>query len=194
MKRGKGKRRRGKGRGSGTSFKGIRQATDEGELYAVVIQVLGGANCRVMCQDGELRLCVIRAKFRGRRRHANRVGGGSWVLVGVRTWEGATSGKQKCDLLCIYTDDDITRLKKLDASNPQGVNSSHLDLAWRQASLTSGGAGAFAVAPSIDGVECIFDEAASGTGLLPARREADALAVGGPDKLGIGEEIDEDEI
>ena len=197
MKRkGNGKRRRAKG-GRGVKYTGLRQKEEEGEMYAVVKAVLGGDTARVACQDGEERICIIRAKFRGRRRHQNRLSPGCWVLVGVRLWEGAASGKRKCDLLCLYSPEEVSRLKKMETSDPQGINNAYLEKAWRAASCLEGvpataeGAGGAAAE-----VDCVFDESA-GDSLAP-----DRVAVAYPpsqqadnEHFGLGEEdIDLDEI
>ena len=67
--------------------KKTRFIEEEGETYAVVIQILGGSNCQVMCLDGKLRLCVIRNKFKGRGKRDNLIAPSKWVLVGIRDWE-----------------------------------------------------------------------------------------------------------
>jgi hypothetical protein len=56
----------------------------------------------------------IRGKFRGRGKRDNFIGPGTWLLVGLHTWE---SDKVKpdeirnCDILEVYNDADKTRLK-----------------------------------------------------------------------------------
>ena len=40
--------------------KSIRYATEDGELYAAVVKLMGGSHCEVMCIDGKTRICVIR--------------------------------------------------------------------------------------------------------------------------------------
>ena len=87
---------------------------EEGEQYAVITQVLGGPNCRATCQDGEVRLCIIRNKFRWRNKSHNRIGPGTWVMVGVRDWEtGARgTGPQRCDVLEVYADSDVATIRQ----------------------------------------------------------------------------------
>ena len=192
-KRGNGKRRRGKG-GRGVKFAGLRQKEEEGEMYAVVKAVLGGDTARVVCQDGEARICIIRAKFRGRRRHQNRVSPGSWVLVGLRLWEGAASGKRKCDLLCLYSPEDVSRLKKMETGDPQGIGNPYLEKAWRAASCleaesTADGQTNTAAAD----VECVFEETA-GDSLVP-ERSVPAAPRAEQEHFGLSDgEIDMDEI
>lgn len=100
----------------------LRLAQDEGEVFAQVERMLGGANCHVMCADGILRLCVIRGKFRGRGKRDNSLSVGSLVLVGTREYEssyGSSSGSgskikdklQNCDLLEVYRDTDKSRIR-----------------------------------------------------------------------------------
>ena len=106
----------------------LRVVTDEGELYAVVLKLLGGGMFHAQCSDGELRLGHIRGKFTGRRKRDNEILRGTWVLVGMREWNipkeqdigssstGKSSKKVKlaeCDLLEIYNDLDKDRLKNL---------------------------------------------------------------------------------
>ena len=59
----------------------LRLAEEEGETYATVIKLLGGANCEVVTNDGVTRLCVIRNKFRGRDKRDNTIAPGVWILV-----------------------------------------------------------------------------------------------------------------
>ena len=55
---------------SAQSTKGVRYTVDEDEKYAIVTQFYGN-ECDVMCADGVLRRCVIRAKFKGRCKSDN---------------------------------------------------------------------------------------------------------------------------
>ena len=97
--------------------KKTRFIEEEGEIYAAVIRILGGSNCEVMCLDGNLRLCVIRNKFKGRGKRDNLIAPGKWVLVGIRDWEVRANGIQKCDLLEVYTDENKDTLKKSTSVN-----------------------------------------------------------------------------
>lgn len=90
---------------------------EEGEKYAFVSSISGGSHCRVICQDGHERICVIRGKFRGGRgKRNNFVGRGTWLLVGTREWSsGADRNDGKldtCDLLEVYMDSDKQELLK----------------------------------------------------------------------------------
>jgi translation initiation factor 1A len=94
-----------------------RIATDECEYYGFVMNLLGGSNCHVMCQDGIKRLCVIRGIFRGGKgKRDSFITRGSWILVGIREWstENKTTEKlNKCDLLEVYNEQDKTKLKTI---------------------------------------------------------------------------------
>lgn len=89
----------------------IRYVKEEGEMYAVVAKHFGG-QCEVVTTDGETRLCIVRGKFKGRRRRDNNISLGTWVMVGIRDWEIRGDGKTKCDLLYVYSDLDKEELKQ----------------------------------------------------------------------------------
>ena len=89
----------------------VRYVKEEGEVYAVVTKLFGGSNCEVMCMDGNVRLCIIRNKFRGRDKRDNTIAPSVWVLVGIRDWEARIGKPQKCDLLEVYTDADREKIK-----------------------------------------------------------------------------------
>ena len=113
----KGGKRNGKSRAGAGPSKGIRVCEEEGEQFGVVTQMLGGPNCRVACQDGQVRMCVIRSKFRWRNKRHNRLAAGSWVMVGVRTWETTAKGEQRCDLLEVYSDGDAGKLESVSGAD-----------------------------------------------------------------------------
>jgi translation initiation factor 1A len=100
---------------TGTPKNTLRISKDELEIYAQVTKNLGNGMCHVMCIDGKTRLCHIRGKFRGRGKRDNLVNPGSWLLVGLREWELTSTKKdnklENCDLLEVYNDYDIQRLK-----------------------------------------------------------------------------------
>jgi translation initiation factor 1A len=92
----------------------LRLIWEEGEQYAVVTKLFGGANCQVMCMDGIERLCIIRNKFRGRHKRDNQIGVNTWVLVGVRDWEARAADKTpRSDLLEVYSLIEKEKLKDL---------------------------------------------------------------------------------
>jgi len=98
----------------------LRTSEDELELYAQVTSICGGGICKVLCIDGNERLCVIRKKFKGRGIHNNFVSVGKWVLVGSREFETSNIGTNKtkldkCDLLEVYSDLDKEKLKNISS-------------------------------------------------------------------------------
>jgi initiation factor 1A len=102
---------------STTSYK-LRVSESADEIYAKVVAVHGNGMLEVLCIDKAKRLCHIRGKFRGRGKRDNFISRESWILVGKRDWESdevrIVKGKTKlpnCDLLEVYSDADISRLK-----------------------------------------------------------------------------------
>lgn len=91
----------------------LRVVQENGEVYAQIAKMYGNGMCDALCIDNVNRLCIIRGKFRGRGKRDNTLRVGSWVLVGKREWESTKAEeKQKCDLLEVYSDLDVERLKK----------------------------------------------------------------------------------
>ena len=77
-----------------------RLALEEGEIYAQVVKLLGNGMCHVLCQDGIIRLCIIRGKFKYRGRRDNTLSNNKWVLVGLREYESEKLDNKKlqnCD-------------------------------------------------------------------------------------------------
>lgn len=90
-----------------------RFSSDPDELYACCSKLLGNGKCRVMCIDGQERLCIIRNKFKGRGRRDNSLAPGTWCLVGRRSFEKAVNGKlENCDLLEVYGDIEKKKIKQ----------------------------------------------------------------------------------
>lgn len=95
---------------------GLRTTDAEDEMFAVVVKMLGNGMCEVSCGDGVNRLCIIRKKFRGRQKHGNIVSVGTTVMVGLRLWEkNEKSGMEKCDLLEVYNESELRKLKQRGA-------------------------------------------------------------------------------
>jgi len=90
----------------------IRQSESEEEIYASVIKLLGNGMFHAIDTDQKERLCIMRQKFKGRGKRDNTVAVGSWVLIGIRIWEGGACSKPKCDLLEVYNDVEKAKLKK----------------------------------------------------------------------------------
>jgi initiation factor 1A len=92
----------------------LRLAEDENELYAVATKMLGNNMFHCICIDGVTRLAYIRGKFAGRGKRDNMIHSGTWLLVGIRDWDTHTDDKKKlqqCDLLEVYSDYDVEKLK-----------------------------------------------------------------------------------
>ena len=96
----------------------LRKIEEEGEVYAVVVKILGGSRCCVLGMDKVERDCIIRGKFRGSKKRDNTVRPGVVVLVGDRDWASnvGTDKNPVCDLLEVYNDIDKERLKTVDSS------------------------------------------------------------------------------
>lgn len=87
--------------------------TDPDEMFAVVVKNYGNGRSEVRCNDGKTRMLYIPRRFRGRNRIDNMVGPGTLVLVGNRSWEVRSGDKMpKCDLLYVYDESDVNRLKR----------------------------------------------------------------------------------
>ena len=91
----------------------LRTSEDELEVYAHITKVHGGSSCEVTTLDETRLLCHIRGKFRGRGKRDNFIGNGTWLLVGLRSWEKEPSpGKLlNCDVIEVYNESDKIRLK-----------------------------------------------------------------------------------
>lgn len=93
----------------------LRLKKDPDEEYAVVTKLFGQGMCEVMCNDSNTRLCIIRNKFKGRSKRDNNIVMGTWVMVGIRSWELLKEGtKQKCDLLEVYNEIEKSKLKDIN--------------------------------------------------------------------------------
>jgi initiation factor 1A len=107
----------------GNSFNAkLRISQEEDEVYACVTKLLGNGMCHVNCLDSKSstknRLCIIRNKFRGRGKRDNNLVMGTYVLVGVRSWETIKEGSiEKCDLIEVYNQSEVTRLKSQEEKN-----------------------------------------------------------------------------
>lgn len=82
------------------------------EIYARVVNIYGGQNVGVICNDGVERLCVLRRKFRGRNKRDNEIALNKILLVGKRDWEVvAPNKKEKVDLLYVYSEYQYEQLR-----------------------------------------------------------------------------------
>jgi len=81
------------------------------EHYGIVSKIIGNGQVHVICDDGKERLCMVRYKFSGRNKSSNLILNGSWVIIGLRSWETTQTNKlEKCDLLEIYSHVEKTKL------------------------------------------------------------------------------------
>ena len=100
-----------------TQSERVRVSECEDEIYASVSKLYGNGRVSVTCNDDIERNCVIRKKFRGKNKsRGNELRVGTYVLVGRRGFE---SGKEKevTDLLYVYSNDQVLKLKKMDELN-----------------------------------------------------------------------------
>jgi|TARA_B110000305_G_C19420265_1_gene630497 translation initiation factor IF-1 len=99
--------------------KTLRESKEEGELYACVSRVLGNNMAHIITQHNKTMLLHIRNKFRGRSKRDNIIAVGTYVLAGERTFETIKSDKlSNCDLLEVYNDGEVDRLKKENPDIP----------------------------------------------------------------------------
>ena len=103
----------GKGKQMKNKSSQLRVVAEEGEIYAVVRKNLGNSRIEVFCMDGEMRICSISKKFRHFKRD-NAIELGGWIMVGLRLWE--MEGRNKCDLLEVYSRTEIEKLKKTEGN------------------------------------------------------------------------------
>ena len=92
--------------------KNIRLSESEEEIYGSVTKLLGNGMFHATDTNNKERLCIMRQKFKGRGKRDNTVSVGSWVLIGIRIWEGGSCSKPKCDLLEVYNDIEKAKLRK----------------------------------------------------------------------------------
>lgn len=115
--------RRRTGRSDKVKIIGLRTTENEGEMYATVLKLFGNGMCNVKCIDGKIRICIIRKKFRGRSKRENQVSSGTMVMVGLRTWEKPDkNGREKCDLLEVYSSSDVRKLKQKSSENFENID------------------------------------------------------------------------
>ena len=89
-----------------------RLSEDPCEVYAAVAKEYGNGRVLVKCVDGEERIMIIRKKFKGRGKRDNIIRVGTWVLVGLRSYEARRAdAKEVCDLLEVYGQHDVEFLK-----------------------------------------------------------------------------------
>ena len=92
----------------------IRLPTHTLEKLAIVTKMNGGGRCIVITNEQMTLNCVIRNKFKARFKSNNLISIHSIILVGLREWETPDNFKI-CDLLEVYSSDDINHLRLLPA-------------------------------------------------------------------------------
>ena len=83
------------------------------EKFAIVTKLYGQGRCQVITSEPfPLTLnCIIRNKFKARFKNSNLVSIHSIILVGFRDWE--TPDYKICDLLEVYSNDDINHIRNI---------------------------------------------------------------------------------
>ena len=100
-----------------TQSEKVRVSECEDEIYASVSKLYGNGRVSVTCNDNIERNCVIRKKFRGKNKsRGNELRIGTYVLVGKRGFESSKE-KEVTDLLYVYSNDQVLKLKKMDEIN-----------------------------------------------------------------------------
>ena len=94
----------------------LRVAGEDGEIYAQAVKVMGGSIASAIDIDGNPLRAHIRGKFRGRGKRDNFIAPGTWLLVGLHSWEAdktavKASEIRNCDILEVYSETDKNRLK-----------------------------------------------------------------------------------
>lgn len=93
----------------------LRVASETGEIYAQAVKVMGGSIASATDLDGNPLRAHIRGKFRGRGKRDNFIAPGTWLLVGLHSWEDKATIKpgeiRNCDVLEVYSESDKNRLK-----------------------------------------------------------------------------------
>uniref|UniRef100_A0A6C0DRF9 S1-like domain-containing protein n=1 Tax=viral metagenome TaxID=1070528 RepID=A0A6C0DRF9_9ZZZZ len=88
----------------------LQISTCELEQYSCVTKILGNGMCEIYTNKNIRLIGHIRNKMKGRNIRNNLVTVGSIVLAGLREWE---SMPKNCDILCVYDDRDVDRLKSM---------------------------------------------------------------------------------
>lgn len=100
----------------------LRVIQEDGELYGVITDKLGGGHAIVACMDNKSRMIVIGKKFRNERIAKNQM-----VMVGLREWQTKIQDSEKlekCDLLEVYNDIESDNL--LHKYGPTSTQMVHL--------------------------------------------------------------------
>ena len=99
----------------------LRLPVEDGEQIACVTKMFGNGMCEIYNNDNIKLIGHIRGSMRGRQKRHNKITSSMLVLIGLRTWE---STLKNCDILSIYTDEEVEQLKTLPSVNITNVLSS----------------------------------------------------------------------
>lgn len=99
----------------------LRLPVEEGEQIACVTKMFGNGMCEIYNNDNTKLIGHIRGSMRGRQKRHNKIESSMLVLIGLRTWE---STLKNCDILCIYSDEEVEQLKTIPSVNITNVLSS----------------------------------------------------------------------
>ena len=105
-----------------TKSRVLRVLQEDGEMYGVITEKLGGGHANVACMDNKNRMLVIGKKFRNERIAKNQM-----VMIGIREWQTKIQDSaklEKCDLLECYTDIETDTL--LHKYGPTSIQMIHL--------------------------------------------------------------------
>lgn len=89
----------------------VRLSNNILEKFAIVTKLFGQGRCQVITEQQITLNCVIRNKFKARFKNSNLVSIHSIILVGFRDWE--TPDYKICDLLEVYSNDDINHIRTI---------------------------------------------------------------------------------
>jgi len=90
----------------------LRKSDCSDEIYAAVTKIFGNGRVEIICNDGNIRHCVIRKNFRGKGKRDNEVNTGTLILAGMRNWATKNPDKiEVCDLLYVYDSGQVNMLK-----------------------------------------------------------------------------------
>ena len=91
----------------------LRISQDDNEIYAQAVKVMGGSIASGIDLNGNPLKCHIRGKFRSRGKRDNFISPGTWLLVGLHSWENKIKSSEirNCDILEVYNETDKSRLK-----------------------------------------------------------------------------------
>lgn len=83
-----------------------KQRIQEGEEYGIVTDKLGGCECRVMKEGGEIVRCKIGGKFRGRNKRSNWIDKGTMIIMGERSFS-----EGHYDIIYVYDNEEKEELR-----------------------------------------------------------------------------------